>query len=564
MRLRIVESRLNQKIEQFCRDESGGMLIFMVIAFFTMTIFGGLAVDLSNHEQRRTTYQTHLDNAVLAAASLSQQLDPEEVVFSYMSSAGLDPSVVNVETSEENIGSILVGRTVYASLDGGVNTYFFRFFDIDSLGMTIEAQATERVEDIEISLVLDVSGSMRNPTSDRSQRKIDALKQSASDFVDAVLSDAEEGRASISIIPYSTKANAGESLLSYYNATQEHNYSHCVDFDAADYTNLAINPSSRLQRTGHFQFQGASVYRQEQGEWTCRIDDGFSITPLSSSADDLKAQIAKLTPEGSTSIDMGAKWGLALLDPSAQNAVSGLISEGVIDGAFRGRPHEHRAQNNMKVLVLMTDGENDDEFRLHSQYASGQSDVVRSASLSGDEVYYGIDSPEYSYRNDSRYPTGERYFYFVHPTEGNEIWHNYTPKNDPGLSRIAHRIVEKQLSWPELWAEMSPFYYGYNLRGRQEPYSSWRENAMYNLWNRIHWEVSPTEKNTRLRNICIAAEQAGIIVYSIGLEVDKPVSLALLKDCASTEAHYFDVNGTGIQTAFDMIAASISMLRLTK
>ena len=133
MRLRIVESRLNQKIEQFCRDESGGMLIFMVIAFFTMTIFGGLAVDLSNHEQRRTTYQTHLDNAVLAAASLSQQLDPEEVVFSYMSSAGLDPSVVNVETSEENIGSILVGRTVYASLDGGVNTYFFRFFDIDSL-----------------------------------------------------------------------------------------------------------------------------------------------------------------------------------------------------------------------------------------------------------------------------------------------------------------------------------------------------------------------------------------------------------------------------------------------
>lgn len=564
MGLYALKSKSRKVTDQFCRDESGGMMIFVLIMFLTMTVFGGLAVDIANHEQRRTTYQTHLDNAVLAAASLSQQLDPEEVVFSYMSSAGLDRSMVNVETSEENIGSILVGRTVYASLSGGVNTYFFRFFDIDSLGMKIEAQATERVEDIEISLVLDVSGSMRDPTSDRTQRKIDALKKSASDFVDSVLNDAEEGRVSISIIPYSTKANAGESLLSYYNATEEHGYSHCVDFDAADYTTLAINPSDRLQRTGHFQFQGASTYLQEQGEWTCRIDDGFPITPLSSSADDLKAQISKLTPQGSTSIDMGAKWGLALLDPSAQDAVSGLISDGVVDAAFSGRPHAHRAQNNMKVLVIMTDGENDDEFRLHSEYASGQSDVIRSAHVSGSYIYYGVDSPEYSYRSDYRSPSGERYFYFEHLREGNRIWHNYTLKNDPNLSRDAHLIVEKQLSWPELWAEMSPFYYGYNLLGRQEPYSSWRTNAMNNLWDRMHWEVSPTEKNARLRNICSAAEQAGIIVYTIGLEVDKPVSLALLKDCASTEAHYFDVNGTGIQAAFDMIAASISMLRLTK
>jgi len=564
MRLQGVENGLHKRALQFCRDESGGMLILMLLMFLAMTVAGGLAVDLANHEQRRTTYQTHLDNAVLAAASLSQELEPEDVVFSYMSSAGLDPSVVTVETSEENIGSILVGRTVHASLNGGVDTYFFRFFDVDNLGMTIEAQATERVEDIEISLVLDVSGSMDRDTSDRSGKKIDALKQSASEFVDAVLSDAEEGRVSISIIPYSTKANAGPDLLRHYNATQEHDYSHCVDFDAADYTNLAINPSTRLQRTGHFQFQGWSTSRKWEGEWVCRIDDGFPITPFSSSAEDLKAQIAKLTPQGSTSIDMGVKWGLALLDPSAQDAVSALISDGIVDTAFRGRPHEHRAQNNMKVLVIMTDGENDDEYRLRSQYASGQTDVIRSASRNGNEVYYGVDSRETSYLHDNRNPSWERYFYFEHPTEGSRIWHNYTPKNDPTFSHIASQIVEKQLSWPELWAEMSPVYYGYNLLGRQEWYSSRREDAMWDLWNNIHWQVSPSEKNTRLRNICNAAAQAGIIVYSIGMEVDKAVSLALLKECASTEAHYFDVDGMGIQTAFDMIAASISMLRMTK
>ena len=38
----------------------------------------------------------------------------------------MKPAFVEVfDSSEENIGSILVGRTVYASLSGGVNTYFF-------------------------------------------------------------------------------------------------------------------------------------------------------------------------------------------------------------------------------------------------------------------------------------------------------------------------------------------------------------------------------------------------------------------------------------------------------
>ncbi|CAN0587759.1 unnamed protein product, partial [Ectocarpus sp. 12 AP-2014] len=130
------------RMKHFRKDESGGMLILMLAIFFGITIFGGLAVDLANHERMRTTFQTHLDNAVLAAASLSQELDAEEVVRSYLLSAGLDPSEVEIDTSEEKIGGILVGRTVEASLPAGLNTYFFRFFDIETLGMTISSEAT--------------------------------------------------------------------------------------------------------------------------------------------------------------------------------------------------------------------------------------------------------------------------------------------------------------------------------------------------------------------------------------------------------------------------------------
>lgn len=567
MRRSTISRMLCERAKRFRKDEGGGMLVLMLVVFFGITIFGGLAVDLANHERTRTTFQTHLDNAVLAAASLSQDLDPEEVVRSYLTSAGLDPSEVVIDSSEEKIGGILVGRTVEASLPAGLNTYFFRFFDIDSLGMTISSEATERVEDIEISLVLDVSGSMGERTSDRSGIKLTLLKNAAIDFVDTILSDTEEGRVSISIIPYSTKVNAGEALLGQYSTTTEHSYSHCVDFDGNDYGSLAIDPQQQMQRTGHFQFQSMSSSNQERGQWVCRKDAGFEITPLSDSVAALRSQILALTAEGSTSIDVGAKWGLALLDPSAQGPVSGLIDAGLVPQEFQGRPHPHGADNSMKVLVLMTDGENFPEYRLEPEYASGESDVIRTDY--GSVVFYTVDSAERSneYDGDNSYP--EDYFYATHPWGSDRRWDDFTLLNHPSLRDYRDQGQEERLDWPEVWAEMSPYYYGYNLYGRRRTTSWWGGSQTWSsransFWNNMHDTISANEKDRRLRQICGVANTAGVVVYSIGMDVDSTNSLSLLKDCASSEAHYFDVQGLEIQTAFDMIAASISMLRLTK
>lgn len=561
MRQRSKYLMLISRIVHFRKDEGGGMLVLMLIVFFGITIFGGLAVDLANHERTRTTFQTHLDNAVLAAASLSQDLDAEEVVRSYLTSAGLDPSEVEIETSEEKIGGILVGRTVEASLPAGLNTYFFRFFDIDTLGMTISSEATERVEDIEISLVLDVSGSMEETTSDRSGIKLDLLKRAAGDFVETILSDAEEGRVSISIVPYSTKVNPGSALLGQYTVSQEHSYSHCVDFDADDFTHLGIDTATELQRTGHFLIGNESNSNPTSGQWVCRIDSGFAVTPLSSSVAALKAQIAALTPLGSTSIDMGAKWGLALLDPSAQTPIAAMIASGQVNRAFQGRPHSYGADNSMKVLVLMTDGENREEYRLKPEFASGQSDLTRTTY--GGDTYYSVASSESSYENDSDRSYPESNFYAIHPFGTQRMWSNDTLANNSDYKQ-ANKSSEERLDWPEVWAEMSPYYYGYNMYGRR--YNSswyWYQRAI-NFRDYIQWTVDSVEKDRRLREICGVANAAGVVIYSIGMDVDNTNSLNLLKDCASSESHYFDVEGLEIQTAFDMIAASISMLRLTK
>ena len=58
MRRKVISRMLFDRVKRFSKDEAGGMLVLMLVVFFGITIFGGLAVDLANHERTRTTSTT--------------------------------------------------------------------------------------------------------------------------------------------------------------------------------------------------------------------------------------------------------------------------------------------------------------------------------------------------------------------------------------------------------------------------------------------------------------------------------------------------------------------------
>ena len=68
-------------------------------------------------------------------------------------------------------------------------------------------------------------------------------------------------------------------------------------------------------------------------------------------------------------------------------------------------------------------------------------------------------------------------------------------------------------------------------------------------------------KNARLDDICDAAKDTGITVFSVGFEVTSS-SATVMRNCASSPAHYFDVEGLDLTDAFAAIAREISKLRL--
>ncbi len=97
---------------------------------------------------------------------------------------------------------------------------------------------------------------------------------------------------------------------------------------------------------------------------------------------------------------------------------------------------------------------------------------------------------------------------------------------------------------PDLWNEVAARYYD-SFSWLETPYV-WTNNG---------------PKNDRLEDICDAAKGQGVVVFSIGFEAPTN-GRTVLRNCASSFNHYFDVKGLEISDAFQAIASAINNLKL--
>jgi Flp pilus assembly protein TadG len=192
-------------IGRFVRDESGNITIYSVyIALLAMTIMGA-SVDLMRQEASRARLQTTLDRAVLAAADLDQFQDPTFVVNDYVGKAGLDAFVTSVIVTQG-----VNERTVSADAASSLSTLFLRMSGQDVLPANALATAEERIANVEISLVLDISGSMRW------NGRLDNLKPAAKNFVQKVMSESTESVTTLNLIPFAGTVNPGDIMFDYF------------------------------------------------------------------------------------------------------------------------------------------------------------------------------------------------------------------------------------------------------------------------------------------------------------------------------------------------------------
>lgn len=522
------------------QDESGAIIVLSLFSFVVMILVAGLAIDFAHFEERRTRMQATLDRAVLAAADIQQTLQPVDVVEDYFARAGLADSPVSV-----NVENGLNFREVNARTRVTVPTMFVNLVGVPNFSSPAGSGAEERIGDVEISLVLDVSGSMSNIGAGATRSKIDLLKTAANEFVDTMFETIQPpgvppGKLSMSIVPYNQQVALGADLGNDFTFTNEHNSSHCVDFTAADFTRTGISDTQVLRRTSVADMRNTTIRLLE-----CQQAPSRDVIALSNSAGLLKAKIGQLVADGDTAIDIGMKWGVALIDPQLRGLVNKRANNGKVSNELRGRPFDYGREDALKVVVLMTDGENTNTHSLKDGFRSGPSDLVRGR----DNVLY--------YHNPAR--SGEADFCRSGCSTSSTATNRFRT-----LAEIGGSFT--RLTYQEVWQQLSLNGYATNFVafGRATRNSSTDRRAIAEQFVAQARESSgPSEKNINLAAVCNAAKQEGTVVFAIGFEAPA-AGRSVLRSCATGDAYYYDAAGTTISDAFAGIASAINALRLTQ
>ena len=495
----------------YLNSEKGSLTIFSLFLFVLLLMMAGFAVDMVQHERNRVNVQNTLDVAVLAAASTTQDLDSEEVIASYIAAAGIDPNTIHVTTSDVD-GE----KHATAAADVSTSTLFAGMMGINSLHSPIDSKAMESATRLEVSLVLDFSGSMRENAQGYGAggEKTQAMRDAVGDFIDLIYQlDCSSGVCSqpdsnvdvtVNIIPYAGLVNPGPDMAEILGMDRWHDWMSCPFIEEADYSNTAL-PRAETQMP-HFV-----VWTGDLDVWTkygwCPTDEG-SILYGGTDPEAIKQYVNDLSLYDGTATAEGFKWGLSLLSPSSRNEMQELADRGVT-GDIRDDFPANYAKNTKKVLILMTDGLTTPQV------------VPRDFSFE-------------ALANDNR-PNKPLHEEYLH------IMDRYASIGSDGEANTREE-VEARMTWQDRNTVLSnPLFT--------------REQAVANLLQQCALAKS-------------AANGASdpISVYTIRFLNNDGWVETYLKECASDEGFFFDVNNLDIQSAFVSVARHINhtMLALVR
>ena len=581
-------ARVFNRVRAFGRDEDGAIMVLTLFFFLIMITAAGIAIDMMRYEMKRAQIQTTLDNAVLAAAGAPFGTDARAVIEDYFATADMT-SYLNPEGQGDIQGSANASR-VTASASMTMNTYLMKLSGVDTLSNYGSSSAERRVPKLEISLVLDVSGSMG------SNNKLTNLKSAAKQFVSTILNGSEPGDTVISVVPFSWNVAPGEGIYNALSVNEAQDYSTCLRFSASDYTSAAINPATTYNQQIYTSVYGG--FDSLSSGWrSCFNEDYAEILPYSMSIPDLNAKIDSMVASGNTSGHLGMKWGAALLDPAFSTVSASLRANLLMDASLTNVPSPYNESETLKVIVMMGDGKNTTSYFFDQLTTPGGDIITEASTFTDDEgVEQNVNVPAGDYRG----PNSDLYRVDSQEMQFQYARHKYKDKISNDESKCGRRrwdcvyeatgpmesayylrddnqyysiqqndwisasefsdlqnaegfVATDRLTWEEAWGRMSPDWYR-NMTG----------NNAFSDYVGSQYDNGST-KNDRMADICSATKANNVVVYTIGFEISQGGTAETeLKNCASSVAHYYRAEGVNINDAFSSIASNVINLRLTQ
>ncbi|WP_333815299.1 Tad domain-containing protein [Tabrizicola sp.] len=660
---RPVFAHVARRFADFRSDEGGAIAIFIVIIFVMILMLGGIAVDIMRFEMRRVALQETLDRATLAAANVVLPPDqtPQSVVTEWFNKAGLG-NELTVDYSPPTAGGEATKSSREAWARAKVRSYnhFMPMLDMPYFEGPAVSVAQQGVSKIEVIMVLDITGSMSETSGSTS--KIEALRKAADKFVTVLkfskndtdgeytVSKDPNNLISIGLVPYSSNVNIPVSLRNKFTkvtnlsswdgmANQGVPDINCFEIPESTYDTLALpttttlpmqavaqtassKPSVTVTNFGTNNTYGGVVKisavaatepSKNTNSYTCNHGDNFGtaknekasnlLALPSTSITALKAQIGDLNPRGTTSIAIGMRWATAMIDQSARQIYTDLLTA---EPAMAGRPADNADPDTRKIIVLMTDGTHVASDYILDAYKTGPSPIWRgndgNMAIEFDDSGVGINGG----KRPGIAPTGnpvntcsgwslantvvngktvKRNFFVPHlkstkvkRKKNNEAegkgtdteveggcdplaWISAT--GTPAAPKWSGSGTVRQLDWSEVWRYASVDWVIEQLYMRSNVAGATDYNTIYKTFVGDYL-VGESHMDALLSANCTAAKAAGVEVF--GIILGDKVTEGPIKNCSSpgTGYYYKVTNADNLTSAFEQIAVLISDLKLTQ
>lgn len=416
-------------LRRFARDRSGNAMILFSLALIPLTAIIGLAVDFGRVYSVRAQTQSALDAAALAAGRVAQ-VEKTDVAAKTQSAATAyfnkaKPTAVvsstlafttDAQNTEFQVTATSWVKTPFLAVlhmlggkdgvAGAPSTCQGNFYGCVKVTTTATAalcpsaacsSSNSGGSNVEVSLMLDVTGSMCSPCS-----KIDTLKKAAKDLIDIVIWDNQsEYYSRIALAPFAEAVNVGTVLAPLVRGTPIVNTSSTPELFTT--TSVLNDPTkqptkqwirySRASGSGTNTWVVSSKCVTERigtnaytdvgpvvGTTDTLVGKGYFgtntntscgvanysdpevnlIMPLTKDRTALKARIDKLSTGGSTAGHLGTAWAWYLLSPNWNT----VLTTAFATTATAAAPYGDLAVTNSKgqpklrkIAVLMTDGQ---------------------------------------------------------------------------------------------------------------------------------------------------------------------------------------------------------------
>ncbi len=337
------------------KSRAGNIPITVALLALPMTLMLGGALDFMRHEKARSALQNGLDRGVLAATSLSQTMPARETIGGYVKTLGISSYTLTVDEAKALNSSVITAEIAYE-----MPTTFLSMIGVETLDVVARARAEEKRERIEISLVLDLSGSMRGA-------RISAMVPAAKSFITRLVRPETKDYTSMSLVPYAGQVSVGKAAfdaLATGGTGRKHDKSSCFgNLDTTfsttipDFTTAEHVPQFSTWLVNDWK-NANKGYTPGFDAWNCPTEE-TSVTFLSNDPDYLTHQIDGYHMFDGTATHIAMKWGLHLLDPAFKPSLKKMAGNGgpTVVSKFDDRPSPFNDGETLKVIVLMTDGE---------------------------------------------------------------------------------------------------------------------------------------------------------------------------------------------------------------